>query len=393
VNLPHLNISDPSFSTRSVEIKKARDHSFCATTPFGLAILRYKEVGQLLRDRRLRQGSYAWPEKNKLTGSFGDFWKRSVIGQEGDYHRKLRDILVPSLSQDFIFSLTPKFEEIANSLCRNLKKKKSCEFMNEFARPFAGQAMCILLGLNKTDWKMISQDASDLGLAMGVNCKLHENIFNNAYERLADLSHDLIKRVRVGNDKTSFVARLYFQMNKVGGLSDLELSDLIVISIFGGVDTTRSQLGLGIVTFIKHPGEWVKLINDKSLASKAFDELIRERPTTTWVTREANQDFEFSGVNIKKGTTLHLLVHSSSRDLMRQESPIFDISVKRKKHFGFGGGSHHCVGHFMAKSDSVIALLALSSFMRKIQHNGDAILLPDSGNTSPITLPIKYTVN
>jgi cytochrome P450 len=393
VNLPHLNISDPSFSTRSVEIKKARDHSFCATTPFGLVILRYKEVGQLLRDRRLRQGSYAWPEKNKLTGSFGDFWKRSVIGQEGDYHRKLRDILVPSLSQDFIFSLTPKFEEIANSLCRNLKKKKSCEFMNEFARPFAGQAMCILLGLNKTDWKMISQDASDLGLAMGVNCKLHENIFNNAYERLADLSHDLIKRVRVGNDKTSFVARLYFQMNKVGGLSDLELSDLIVISIFGGVDTTRSQLGLGIVTFIKHPGEWVKLINDKSLASKAFDELIRERPTTTWVTREANQDFEFSGVNIKKGTTLHLLVHSSSRDLMRQESPIFDISVKRKKHFGFGGGSHHCVGHFMAKSDSVIALLALSSFMRKIQHNGDAILLPDSGNTSPITLPIKYTVN
>lgn len=393
MNLPHLNISDPSFSTRSVEIKKARDHSFCATTPFGLAILRYKEVGQLLRDRRLRQGSYAWPEKNKLTGSFGDFWKRSVIGQEGDYHRKLRDILVPSLSQDFIFSLTPKFEEIANSLCRNLKKKKSCEFMNEFARPFAGQAMCILLGLNKTDWKMISQDASDLGLAMGVNCKLHENIFNNAYERLADLSHDLIKRVRVGNDKTSFVARLYFQMNKVGGLSDLELSDLIVISIFGGVDTTRSQLGLGIVTFIKHPGEWVKLINDKSLASKAFDELIRERPTTTWVTREANQDFEFSGVNIKKGTTLHLLVHSSSRDLMRQESPIFDISVKRKKHFGFGGGSHHCVGHFMAKSDSVIALLALSSFMRKIQHNGDAILLPDSGNTSPITLPIKYTVN
>jgi cytochrome P450 len=393
VNLPHLNISDPSFSTRSVEIKKARDHSFCATTPFGLAILRYKEVGQLLRDRRLRQGSYAWPEKNKLTGSFGDFWTRSVIGQEGDYHRKLRDILVPSLSQDFIFSLTPKFEAIANSLCRNLKKKKSCEFMNEFARPFAGQAMCILLGLNKNDWKMISKDASDLGLAMGVNCKLHENIFNNAYERLADLSHDLIKRVRVGNDKTSFVARLYFQMNKVGGLSDLELSDLIVISIFGGVDTTRSQLGLGIVTFIKHPGEWVKLINDKSLASKAFDELIRERPTTTWVTREANQDFEFSGVNIKKGTTLHLLVHSSSRDLMRQESPTFNISVKRKKHFGFGGGSHHCVGHFMAKSDSVIALLALSSFMRKIQYNGDAILLPDSGNTSPITLPIKYAVN
>ena len=393
MTLPHLNISDPNFSTRSVEIEKARSHSFCATTPFGLAILRYKEVGQLLRDRRLRQGSYAWPEKNGLTGSFGDFWKRSVIGQEGGYHKKLRDILVPSLSQDFIYSLTPEFESIANNLCENLKKKNSCEFMSEFAKPFAGQAMCILLGLNKKEWEIISQDASDLGLAMGVECKLNENIFNSAYERLADLAQGLIKRVRSGEDETSFVARLYFQMSKVGGLSDLELSDLIVISIFGGVDTTRSQLGLGIMTFIKYPDEWVKLRNDKSLASNAFDELIRERPTTTWVTREANQDFEFSGVNINKGTTLHLLVHSSSRDPIWQDSPTFNISAKRKKHFGFGGGSHHCVGHFMAKSDSVIALLALSSFMKKIQHDNKATLLPDSGNTSPITLPIKYAVN
>ena len=96
---------------------------------------------------------------------------------------------------------------------------------------------------------------------------------------------------------------------------------------------------------------------------------------------------------INKGTTLHLLVHSSSRDPIWQGSPTFNISAKRKKHFGFGGGSHHCVGHFMAKSDSVIALLALSSFMKKIQHDGEATLLPDSGNTSPITLPIKYAVN
>ena len=38
MTLPHLNISDPNFSTRSVEIEKARNYSFCATTPFGLAI-------------------------------------------------------------------------------------------------------------------------------------------------------------------------------------------------------------------------------------------------------------------------------------------------------------------------------------------------------------------
>ena len=393
MEMPYLKTDDPNFSTRGSDIESARDVSFCAATPYGLAILRYKEVGQLLRDRRLRQGSYAWPNTNKLSGSFGSFWKRSIIGQEGDYHTKLRNVLVPSLSEDFISTLIPSFEKIANELCAELKNNNSCEFMSEFAKPFAGKAICVLLGLNVSDWRSISQDASDLGLAMGIDCKSHESVFNKAYDRLAELSEDLINRVKDGKDKKSFIARLYYNSKKVGGLSNLELLDLIVIAIFGGVDTTRSQLGLGIMTFIEHPLEWKKLREDKELAPRAFDELIRERPTTTWVTREAICDFEFSGITIKKGTTLHLLVHSASRDSIWEKDPTFNITANRKKHFGFGGGSHHCVGHYMAKTDSVVALCALSDLMQTISLNGLPKLLPDSGNTSPITLPIKYTIN
>ena len=389
----HLNLEDLTFSTRGVEIKEAREKAFFATTPYGLAILRYKEVGQLLRDRRLRQGSHAWPDKNNLTGSFGKFWKRSIIGQEGEYHRKLRNVLVPALSQGYINSLIPEFEALAMNLCAKLRRKKSCEFMTEFAKPYAGQAMSLLLGLEGSQWEMISQDASDLGLAMGVDCKANEVVFDKAYERLAKLSNDLIEKAQSGRDKTSFVAKLLEQANNFEGFTNLELSDLIVISIFGGVDTTRSQLGLGLLTFIKYPKEWIKLEKDGSLAENAFHELIRERPTTTWVTREAVMDFEFSGVEIKRGTTLHLLVHSSARDPVIDDQQRFNISKRRKKHFGFGGGAHHCVGHFMAKTDSIIALNALVKTIKDISLNGKVVLLPDSGNTSPLRLPIKYQIN
>ena len=109
----HLNLDDLKFSTWGFEVKEARKKAFYATTPYGLAILRYKEVGQLLRDRRLRQGSHTWPDKNNLGGSFGKFWKRSIIGQEGEYHRKLRDVLVPALSQDYINSMIPEIESIS----------------------------------------------------------------------------------------------------------------------------------------------------------------------------------------------------------------------------------------------------------------------------------------
>ena len=74
----------------------ARDAHWCAETPYGLAVLRYMEVGRILRDRRFRQGSHAWPDTVGIEGRFADFWRDSVIGQEGDAHRKLRALAVPA---------------------------------------------------------------------------------------------------------------------------------------------------------------------------------------------------------------------------------------------------------------------------------------------------------
>ena len=90
MQLPFLDLASPDFSTRSQVVRDARSKNWCARTPYGLAVLRHREVGLLLRDRRLRQGSHSWPDTNDLQGSFAQFWKRSVIGQEGDLHKSLR---------------------------------------------------------------------------------------------------------------------------------------------------------------------------------------------------------------------------------------------------------------------------------------------------------------
>jgi len=388
-SLPDLDLSDPGFSTRSSEMKAARAAHWCARTPYGLAVLRHREVGMLLRDRRLRQGSYAWPDKHGLEGSFADFWKRSVISREGAGHRALRDVCVPVLSEGFIAGLVPTFDRIAGDLCTDFASRRGCEFQEDFAIPFAGQAICALLGVDTADWRMISHDASDLGLAMGVECKQHESVFNAACSRLMKLAANLVDRARRGEDRTSYIAGLVSRFEG-SGLAEVDLLDLIVISIFGGVDTTRSQLGLGLSLFMDHPEQWQALRRDPSLASNAVEEIIRARPTTTWVTREATEDFDFGGVRVERGTTLHLLVHASSRDPAICDAPQFDITIRRKKHFGFGGGAHHCIGHLVARTDIACALRALTRTFETVEPDGEAEWLPDSGNTSAVRLPIKY---
>ena len=101
------------------------------------------------------------------------------------------------------------------------------------------------------------------------------------------------------------------------------------------------------------------------------------------------EDFEFDGVQIAAGTTLHMLVHASGTDPALAPDWQFDITRPRKSHFGFGGGAHHCLGQLVARTDMACALRALSRFSR-IEFAGTPEWLPDSGNTSPAHLPLRF---
>lgn len=390
--LPFLDLSDPAFSTRAPEVLAARDANWCAATPFGLAVLRYKEAGHILRDRRFRQGSHNWPDTVGIKGPFAEFWRNSVIGQEGDTHRRLRALAVPVLTEDYVLSLVPAFDEIAGDLCDVLRQSDRCEFQTAFAAPFAGQAITTVLGLERDRWPEVAHDAWDLGLAMGIGAKQHETRFNAACDRLFDLARDLVAKVRRGEDGDSYVARVVAAFDRNGDCSEYELHNMIVISIFGGVDTTQALLGLGLSLFIENPDQWQKLREDESLIPAAIEEFVRARPTTTWATREAVEDVEMSGVKIAKGTVMHLLVHASARDPQICDNPKFDITAKRRRHFGFGGGAHHCIGHFVARTDIAAALRALRGTLRTLAYDGAPQWLPDSGNTAPAWLPITYEV-
>ncbi len=387
--LPFLDFAVPGFSTRSEEVDKARDENWCARTPYGLAILRHREAGLLLRENRLRQGSYAWPDIHGLEGSFAAFWKRSLIGQEGDIHSRLRTIATGALSAGFVEGLKPQFDKAADQLVRSLAQRRSCELMEDFCTPFAGQAICILLGLPTNDWETIARDATALGLAMGMGCKSHEAEFNAACDRLMALADKLIAIARKNNGNRNYVSRIVAGFAQDTELTEQHLRDLIVISIFGGVDTTQSQLGICAALFADYHDQWQHLRNDHSLAPNAIEDSIRARPTTTWATREAICDFTFQDQQVDKGETLHILVHASARDPKICDDPAFDITAKRKVHFGFGGGAHHCIGHLVARTDMECALLALARHIESLAWDGKPEWLPDSGNTGPTRLPLS----
>jgi cytochrome P450 len=386
--VPYLDLADPNFSVRSSSVRDARDNSWYARTPYGLAVLRYQEVGELLRDPRLRQGSHKWPAHNQATGSFADWWLRMLLNRMGADHARLRRLVNPAFSPKLIPALQPRFEEIANELIDGFAKEGRCEFMADFSEPYAARVVCTLLGLPDNDWRDLATTVGRMGLALGVTYHAEEEMVNRATDRLFDYSRQLIRERRKAS--VNDLLGLLLEANKdKDALSDEELEDMVVLAIFGGIDTTRNQIGLAMSQFIEHPDQWRLIAQSPELARVAVEEVMRTRPTTTWVTREALEDFTYNGVEFKEGTTIHLFTESAGTD-PSVFAPGFDITVNRRQHYGFGGGIHHCLGAFIARGDMAEALKLLARRIRNPAYEGGPVWLPDSGNTGPIKLPIKF---
>ncbi|MGH3521073.1 MAG: cytochrome P450 [Haloechinothrix sp.] len=387
----YFDISDPSFSVQSDEVRRARERSWYARTNYGLAVLRYDEVSRLLKHPKLRQGSAAWPAHNGVSeGPFAQWWASWVLNKEGEEHHRLRRLMNPAFSPKLIGGLVPRFQALATELIDGFAEADRCEFVSEFAEPYAARVIAIMLGIRESEWPVIARESGTLGLAMGVTIGQELRQIEAALANLHDYADTLIADRRK-SPREDFVTALVRAERDSDTLSESELRDGLVLLIFGGYDTTRNQLGLAMQTFIRHPGQWRLLAERPELGKVAVEEIMRVNPTVTWVTREAVEDFTFADLDIAAGTTVHLFSESAGTDPRVFGEYSFDITAPRKPHFGFGGGAHHCLGHFVARSDMSEALPLLAKRMREPRIDGEADWLPLSGNTGPVRLPIAFT--
>jgi cytochrome P450 len=389
--VPFFDVTDPAFSVSSAEVHRARENGWYARTRYGLAVLRYDQAARLIRHPDVRQGSVAWPAHHGITsGPFAQWWSGWVLNKEGEDHQRLRRLLTPAFSRRLIDGLVPRFAGLAGELAGSFAATGRCEFMAEFAEPYAARVIAIILGIPEQEWPTIAAESAAVGLAMGVRIREDLPRIEAALANLYAYADALIAG-RGSRPRDDFVTALVQAQADGERLTATELRDTLVLLIFGGFDTTRNQLGLAMQAFIDHPRQWRLLAERPELGPAAVEEVMRISPTTTWVTREAVADFTFDGLEIKAGTTIHLFCESAGTDPRAFGDAGFDITATgRPPHFGFGGGVHYCLGHLVARTDMSVALPLLARTLREPRVRGEAVWLPCSGNTGPARLPIAF---
>lgn len=390
IEVPYLDISDPAFSMHSEAVRRAREQHWYAKTNYGYAVLRHQYVSTLLKDPRLSQGSGKWPDHNGVhEGMFHSWWTKCLLVLEGEDHHRIRRMLNPAFSLRHIEAYIPQFEALAEELVAGFIDTGECEYVNDFAEPYATRVLCILTGIPEIEWPTIARIAGTIGLALGITIKDELTEIEEALGELYGYAEGLIAD-RQANPRDDLVTRLVEANRDGDSLSDDELRNALCLLIFGGMDTTRNQLGLGMQTMMHNPDQWELLAANPDLARNAVEEIMRANPTTTWVTREAVVDFDYEDLHAPAGSTVHFFTQVSGNDPEAYPNPEIDITVERAPHYGFGGGMHHCLGHFVARLDMAIAMRVFSKHMTNIRVNGQDEWLPDSGNTGPVRLPLAF---
>lgn len=139
-----------------------------------------------------------------------------------------------------------------------------------------------------------------------------------------------------------------------------------------GHDTTSSTMAGAIEALAQFPEQLAEVQQHPERIPDLVNESLRWVSPVKQFTRQATQDYELRGQQIREGDRFMLLYQSGNRDAEVFDDPdTFRIDRKPNKHIAFGYGPHMCIGQHLAKMELRIMLEELLPRLTSIQANGE----------------------
>ncbi|WP_136244089.1 cytochrome P450 [Mycobacterium intracellulare] len=285
-------------------------------------------------------------------------------------HEKARSLLGRLLTprrlqenKDYIWQLADRqFDEfIANG---------HCEFLSEYAKPFATLAIADLLGVPDEDRPEIRRNLG-AGNAPGarVGALDHEPVGSNPLQYLDDLFSAYItdRRRQPREDVLTGLATATYPDGSVPPL--LEVVRPATFLFAAGQETVTKLLSSAVQVLGDDPELQERLRSDRSLIGTFIEEALRMQSPTKVDFRLARKTTTLGGVHISAGTVLMLCLGAANRDPRKFDNPN-EFRPDRKnvrEHIAFGRGIHTCAGAPLARVEGQITINRLLDRTREFR--------------------------
>lgn len=170
-----------------------------------------------------------------------------------------------------------------------------------------------------------------------------------AFQWMADYAARIVqeRKANPGDDLLSNFITAEIDGEK---LLDKEVQLTVTTLIMAGIESLSGFMGMFALNMADFAEARRAICADLSLLPDAIEESLRFNTSAQRFKRCATQVIELHGQTIKAGDFIMLAYGSANRDSAVFNDPdTYDITRRPKRHLGFGGGVHACLGSMLAR--------------------------------------------
>ncbi|XP_073130023.1 abscisic acid 8'-hydroxylase CYP707A2-like [Henckelia pumila] len=346
--------------------------------------------------------------------------KQAIFFHQGDYHTKLRRLVLRAFMPESIKNIVSDIESLAVRSLESWEGKLITTYQEMKTYTF-NVALISIFGkdevLYREDLNRCYHTVEKGYNSMPIN--VPGTLFYKAMKARKELAQILAKILSLRRQQTEIhhVDLLGSLMGEAEGLTDEQIADNIIGVIFAARDTTASVL-TWILKFLAENPSVLQAVTEEQeaimkykeeealswadtkkmpITTRVIQETLRVASILSFTFREAVEDVEFNGYLIPKGWKVLPLfrnIHHSPDNFQEPEKfdpSRFEVAPKPNSFMPFGSGTHSCPGNELAKLEILLLVHHLTTKYRwspmgpqnGIQYGPFA--LPQDG------LPIKLT--
>lgn len=400
LDLPEIDLTDPGLSGERWH-DSMRDllatGEWLARSPLATVVLD-REAGEFfLRNKAsVYPGVYLAELFSITEGPLHEQVIHNIINVNGADHGRLRRLLNPALSPRAADRYRPVMREILSDLWEDVAADGGCDLVEALTRPYPARTIAAVMGAPAEDadrlhdWSMWIQRQFD---PIALSDPEQLATINEKVAEFYSWVRPLIA-ARRESPSDDLISTLISAEQEGDKLSEVELENLVLNVLVGGVDTSQSQLAHALRLLATRPEQWAALRADpEALVPRAVEEAVRYEPITPFTGRLLSEEITHRGVSFPAGTVVVVCAFTANRDPEAfADAGDFDITTPRDsaRVLTFGAGIHYCVGANLARAELGEALAFLAREIETLELAGEPQLQNISGIYGVDSLPVTF---
>ncbi|WP_439657538.1 cytochrome P450 [Lentzea sp. HUAS TT2] len=278
----------------------------------------------------------------------------NFVSQDPPDHTRLRKMLQGQFTVRRMNQLSDWIATIVDDRIAHLRSLGDrADLVKDFTLPIPSLVICALLGIDyderhrfQEDTELLANQASTPQELMAALGRIKSFLLELVTRKKADPGDDMLSDLLVSGRPT-----------------DEEASNMALLLLLAGHETTANMLALGTFALLEHPDQLKILKEEPEIADNAVEELMRYLSVPHFgPLRTAMEDVEIDGHVIKAGDTVLAHLPTANRDPNKFPGNPDELDLRRHAphhHLAFGHGIHQCLGHQLARIEMRIAFTRL----------------------------------